>query len=78
MDEKGFLFGVTSSRKRVFLKKLWEQKKVTAAIQDGKRKCITVLATICADGSSLDLGVIFEGKGVLRSSWVHDVEPGKH
>jgi hypothetical protein len=61
MDEKGFLIGVTSRQKRVFSKQLWEQKKVTAGIQDGNREWITILATVCADGSWLDPGVIFEG-----------------
>ncbi|KAF1839325.1 hypothetical protein BDW02DRAFT_575424 [Decorospora gaudefroyi] len=34
MDEKGFLIGITSRSKRVFSKQLWEQKKVTEALQD--------------------------------------------
>ena len=51
MDEKGFLLGKTSRTKRFFSKQLWEQKKVTAALQDGSREWITILATICADGS---------------------------
>ena len=78
MDEKGFLIGVTSRQKRVFLKQLWEQKRVTAGLQDGSREWITVLATVCADRSAIDPAVIFEAKGELRSGWVHDVEEGKH
>jgi hypothetical protein len=35
MDKKGFLLGKTSTTKRVFSKQLWEQKKVTAALQVG-------------------------------------------
>jgi hypothetical protein len=34
MDEKGFIIRVTSRTKRVFLKQLWQQKKVTALLQD--------------------------------------------
>jgi hypothetical protein len=78
MDEKGFLIGVTSRQKRVFSKQLWEQKKVTASIQDGNREWITILATVCADGSWLDPGVIFEGKGALCDAWLQALEPGKH
>jgi hypothetical protein len=78
MDKKGFLIGVTSSQKCVFSKQLWEQKKVTAGIQDGNREWITILATVCADGSWLDPGVIFEGKGALRNAWLQALEPGKH
>jgi hypothetical protein len=78
MDEKGFLIGITLRQKRVFSRQLWEQKRVTAGLQDGSREWITVLATVCTDGSSLDPAVIDRGKGALRSGWVHDVEAGKH
>jgi hypothetical protein len=78
MDEKGFLISITSRQKRVFSKQLWEQNRVTAGLQDGSREWITILATVCADGSSLDPAIVYEGKGELRSSWVHDVEAGRH
>ena len=78
MDEKGFLLGVTKRTKRVFSKQLWEQKKVTAALQDGNREWITILACVCADGSSIDPAVIFEGRSGLHDSWVRDLEVGKH
>jgi hypothetical protein len=54
MDEKGFLVGITSRQRRVFSRHLWEQKRVPAGFQDGSREWVTVLATVCADGSSLD------------------------
>jgi hypothetical protein len=38
MDKKGFLLGKTWRTKRIFSKQLWEQKKVTAALQDGSRE----------------------------------------
>ena len=63
MDEKGFLVGITSKSKRIFSKQLWEQKKVTATLQDGNREWVTILAYICADGTAVDPGVIYEGKG---------------
>src|SRR5688572_14931604 len=78
MDEKGFLIGVTSRTKRVFSKQLWMQKKVTAGLQDGNREWITILACICADGTAVEPGVIYQGKGALRDLWVYDVEAGKH
>jgi hypothetical protein len=78
MDEKGFLVGITSRSKRVFSKQLWQQKKVTAALQDGSREWITILATICADGTALQPAIIYQGKGALQSGWLQDVEPGKH
>ena len=59
MNKKGFLISITSRSKRVFLKQLWQQKKVTAAFQDGNRDWITIMACICADGSWIDPAVIF-------------------
>jgi hypothetical protein len=35
MDEKGFMIGVIGRSKRVFTLRQWEQKEVTAALQDG-------------------------------------------
>jgi hypothetical protein len=76
MDEKGFLIGKTSRSKRVFSKQLWQQKKVTAALQDGNREWITILGCVCADGSWLDPGVIFEAKGTLRDEWLRAITRG--
>jgi leucyl aminopeptidase (aminopeptidase T) len=78
MDEKGFLLGKTSRTERIFSKQFWEQKKVTAALQDGSTEWITVLAAICADGSWVDPAVIFEAKGELRDAWLRDVDAQKH
>jgi hypothetical protein len=52
MDEKGFLMGITGRSKRVFSRQFWEQKRVSAALQDGSREWITVLACVCADGQA--------------------------
>jgi hypothetical protein len=71
MGEKGFLVGCTSRTRRIFSKPLWQQKRVTQGLQDGNRERVTILATICADGSALDPAVIFEGNRPLRSSWGH-------
>jgi hypothetical protein len=38
MDEKEFLMGIASCSKHVFFKQFWEQKRVTAAVQDGSYK----------------------------------------
>jgi hypothetical protein len=78
MDKKGFPIGKTSRSKRIFSKQLWQQKKVTAALQDGNRDWITIMACICADGSWMDPAVIFEAKGELRDAWLRNVDPQKH
>lgn len=78
MDEKGFFVGITTRSKRVFSKAIWVAKLRTAAIQDGNREWITLLACVCGDGSSLPPTLIYEGKAGIQSSWVDDVEAGKH
>lgn len=49
MDEKGFMIGVIGRAKRLFSRRQWEKKEVTAALQDGNRKWIMVLAAVCGD-----------------------------
>jgi hypothetical protein len=78
MDEKGFFVGITTRTKRVFSKAVWLAKLRTAAIQDGNRAWITLLACVCGDGSSLPPALIYEGKAGLQSSWVDSIEAGKH
>jgi hypothetical protein len=78
MDEKGFFVGITTRSKRVFSKAIWQAKLRTAAIQDGNREWITLLACVCGDGEALPPALIYEGKAGLQSSWVDDVEAGKH
>jgi hypothetical protein len=60
MDEKGFMIGRTGESKRVFSRASWESKQVTDSVQNGSREWILVLACICADGTALPLGLIFE------------------
>jgi len=79
MDEKGFLIGVINRSKRVFSKRMWERKEVTAALQDGSRAWITLLACVCADGSALPPGLIYEAANkAIQSDWVEDIKAGKH
>jgi hypothetical protein len=79
MNEKSFLIGVLSHSKRVFSRELWEKKEVTAALQDGSREWITLLAAICADGEVLPTGIIYASQNsTLRDTWVAGIKAGKH
>jgi hypothetical protein len=79
MDEKGFLTGVIGRTLRIFSKRMWDKKEVRASLQDGSREFITLLASTCADGSRLPAGLIFaSAKGDIRSTWVDEIEVGKH
>jgi hypothetical protein len=79
MDEKGFLVGVTGRSKRVFSKGQWERKEVKDTLQDGSREWITLLAAICATGEALPPSLLCSSAtSTLQSSWVVEIEPGKH
>lgn len=79
MDEKGFMLGVLGRSKRVFSRRSYEKKEVTAALQDGSRNWITVIAAICADGEALPPGLIYSSaNSSIRSAWVSSIEAGQH
>ena len=60
MDEKGFLIGVLVKAKRIFSKLRYEQSGLRQQIQDGNREWITTIGYICADGTSLSPGLIYQ------------------
>jgi hypothetical protein len=64
VDESGFQKGV-GQRERVFGAK---GKKIQHQQRSGDRENITVIVTICADGTSTAPAVIFKGEG-FQSSW---------
>lgn len=79
MDEKGFMVGVTTRSKRVFSRRQYEKKELTASLQDGNREWITLVATICADGTALPPALIFQSKNcTMQAPVVADIQAGKH
>jgi len=76
MDEKGFLIGVLQKQKRVFNRQLFEKGKLLGTAQDGNREWITILGCICADGSYLPPGIIYQATtGNLQDTWLDDFHP---
>lgn len=76
MDEKGFAIGVLGRTKRIFSRRMWEKKEVRQAFQDGNTSWVSLLACICADGTALPPGVIFESKNsTIRAKWVAEIDP---
>jgi len=59
MDEKGFLIGILSKIKRIFLKWRYKETKLKQMLQDGNREWITSIACICADGTALAPALIY-------------------
>jgi hypothetical protein len=79
MDEKGFMLGVLTRSKRVFSRRMYEEGKIKAHIQDGSREWITLLACICADGSALDPAIIYQSaSSSLQDSWLQAFDPNDH
>ncbi|KAI9037196.1 uncharacterized protein KD926_000769 [Aspergillus affinis] len=79
MDEKGFLIGMLSKAKRIFSKPLYEKNGMKQRLQDGNREWITTLACICADGTSLSPGLIYQAaSSKLQDSWLQDFDHSLH
>ena len=79
MDEKGFLIGHLQKSKRIFSKAMMKQQRLLGTGQDGSREWITIVATICADGSSLPPALIYKAvSGDLQDSWLQDYDPEEH
>jgi hypothetical protein len=55
-----------------------KQGKIKGALQTGNRSWITLIATICADGTYLPPALIYQGQGNLQTSWFQDFVPGEH
>lgn len=79
MDEKGFAIGVSGRSKRIFDKALYQSKQFRKSLHDGNREWVSILATVCADGSVLPPGVIYPAAGrAVQASWVAPIDPKKH
>ena len=73
LDEKGFLIGILNKMKRVYTKpqSYGKKSKLIGAGQDGNRDWITILACICADGTKLPPGLIYQTlSGDIQDTWL--------
>ncbi|KAI9037671.1 uncharacterized protein KD926_000087 [Aspergillus affinis] len=78
MDEKGIMIGVLRKAKRIFSKQSFE-KGLKQRLQDGNREWITTIACICADGTSLSPGLIYQAvSSKLQDTWLQDFNPDLH
>lgn len=79
MDEKGFMIGVIGRMKRVFSKSAFMAGTAKTFTHDGNREWITIIATICADGSALPPAIIYAAKsGNIRDTWVDNIRASEH
>ena len=69
MDEKGFMIGVGRRMKRVFSKASYTARKNKTFTQDGNRDWITILATVCADGTWIPPSILYAAEsGNIRDT----------
>lgn len=74
-DEKGFLIGLCHAAKRIIMLDHLRRKKLLGASQDGSREFISLLACICADGTALPPGLIYQGdSGDMQDTWLEDFD----
>src|SRR5205814_1010093 len=72
-DEKGFIIGLGSASKRVMTRKALESGRILEANQDGSREFISLLASICADGTYLPPTLIYKGRSQdMQDTWLED------
>jgi DDE superfamily endonuclease/Tc5 transposase DNA-binding domain len=75
VDEKGFLLGFSRTSKRVVSLEQLKSKRIAGASQDGSREFITLIASICADGSYLPPALIYQGESYdLQDTWLDDFD----
>jgi hypothetical protein len=79
MDEKGFMIGMLVKGLRIFSKRKYKEGGLKQRLQDGNREWITSIACICADGSSLPPGLIYQAvSGDIQDTWLQDFDPKLH
>ena len=76
MDEKGFLIGVLSKARRVFDAKALRSGKLLGSGQDGNREWVTLIGSICMDGTYPPPSIIYQAdSGNLQDTWLDNFNP---
>ena len=70
-----FLLGICRSQKRIVPIQQLKSKQTLGTNQDGSREFISLLATICADGTALAPALIYQGATYdLQDTWLEDYD----
>jgi hypothetical protein len=79
VDEKGFLIGFSRTKKRIVSLESLKSKRIAGASQDGNREFITLIASICANGTALPPSLIYQGESYdLRDTWIDEFDDSAH
>jgi prepilin-type processing-associated H-X9-DG protein len=74
-DEKGFIIGLMNRTQRIMTLEALRSGRIKYTMTDGNREFVTLLACICADGTKIPVGLIYEGESHdLQDSWVEELE----
>jgi DDE superfamily endonuclease len=72
-DEKGFVIGLGSASKRIMARQALESGRILGASQDGSREFISLIASICADGTYLPPTLIYKGQSHdIQDTWLEE------
>jgi DDE superfamily endonuclease/Tc5 transposase DNA-binding domain len=75
MDEKGFMLGKLQKTRRIFTRAWKDQGKLKGAAQDGSREWITLIGTVCIDGTFLPPALIYGAQsGDIQDKWLQDYD----
>lgn len=59
-------------------KEAYKTGRIRFATQDGNREFISLLACICADGTTVPPALIYQGvSGDLQDTWIDDLQEGE-
>ncbi|EDN02335.1 predicted protein [Histoplasma mississippiense (nom. inval.)] len=77
-NEKGFLLGLLHTLKRIVSIEALKWKHTIGAVQNGSREFISLLAGICADGTTIPPALIYRGESRdMQDTWLEDFDPKK-
>ena len=79
VDEKDFLIDFSRTKKRIILFESLKEKRITSTSQDGNREFITLITSICADGSHLPSALIYKSESYdLQDIWLDEFDDSTH
>jgi hypothetical protein len=77
-DEKDFLIGISRKCKRIIALTQLLMKQLINTSQNGSREFITLITTICADGSRIPPALIYKSEsGAIQNTWLDDFDKEK-
>jgi len=71
VNKRSSWFDYLMKSKRMFAEPLCRSEKLLGAVQDGSRKWVIVVVTVCADAASLSPSLIYEGQlCTFQGTWL--------